>query len=243
MSAWARRRAETPRASRRVQAARSVARVVQRQVFQHQLEAAVECDVGHCIVKHGEIAQAEEVHLHQSQRFAGRVVELGDDRAVLLSAHDRNDVDQRVARHDHSGGMHTPLPLQAFQILRRVNDCLDVWINFVESPKLSALAVAGMITIEELGKRYVLAHDRRRHRLGDLLSDAERVAQHPGRILDGLLGLDRPVGDDLADPALAVLLGDIADDLTTSTLVEVDVEVRHRDAVGIEEPLEDQPVH
>ena len=61
-------------------------------------------------------------------------------------------------------------------------------------------------------------------------------------VLQRLLGLDRAVGDDLRDALVAVLLGDVLDDLAAATVVEVDVEVGHRDAVGVEEPLEDQAV-
>ena len=91
-------------------------------------------------------------------------------------------------------------------------------------------------------ERDVLAHDRGRHRLGELLAHAEREAEHAARVLEGLLGLDRAVGDDLGDALVAVLLGDVVDDLAAATLVEVDVEVGHRDAVGVEEALEDQAV-
>src|SRR5699024_3483601 len=38
------------------------------------------------------------------------------------------------------------------------------------------------------------------------------------------------------------LLRDVPDDLTATALVEVDVAVGHRDAVRVEEPLEDQAV-
>ena len=37
-----------------------------------------------------------------------------------------------------------------------------------------------------------------------------------------------------------VLASDVFDDLTASPLAEVDIDVRERDALGIEEPLEDQ---
>ena len=43
----------------------------------------------------GEVAQAQEVHLEQAERLAGRVVELRDDGAVGLPAHDRDRVDER----------------------------------------------------------------------------------------------------------------------------------------------------
>ena len=87
-----------------------------------------------------------------------------------------------------------------------------------------------------------LAHDVRRHRLRQLLPHREGEAHDPARVLEGLFGLDRAVGDDLRDPLAAVLLGDIADHLTAPALVEVDVEVGHRHALGVEEALEDQAV-
>ena len=108
--------------------------------------------------------------------------------------------------------------------------------------ELAALAVPRVGRLEHLGQRHVLAHHRRRHHLGDPVADRERHAEHPGGVLDGLLGLDGAVGDDLRDPVVAVLLGDVPDDVAAPALVEVHVEVGHRDAVRVEEPLEDQPV-
>ena len=70
----------------------------------------------------GEVAQPQEVHLEQAERLARRVVELGDDRAVLLAAHDRDEVDQRLARHDHAGRVHAPLALEVLEPARGVDD-------------------------------------------------------------------------------------------------------------------------
>ncbi len=68
------------------------------------------------------------------------------------------------------------------------------------------------------------------------------MPEHAARVLDGLLGLDRAVGDDLGDPLLAVLLGDVADHLAAPALVEVDVEVGQRGTFRVEEALEDEAV-
>ncbi len=46
----------------------------------------------------------------------------------------------------------------------------------------------------------------------------------------------------MRDAVVAVLVGDVADHLAAAALVEVDVEVGHRHALGVEEPLEDQAV-
>ena len=217
-------------------------RVVERQVLEDEVDAAVEHDVLDRVVEHGEVAEPEEVHLDQAERLAGRVVELGDDRAVLLPAHDRDDVDERLAAHDHAGRVHAPLALQALEVTGGVDDLHHVGVGLVERPELAALAVAGVLAVEQLAQRDVLAHHGRRHGLGQPLPHPEGVAEHPGRVLDRLLRLDRAVGDDLADAVLAVLLRDVADDLAAPALVEVDVEVGHRDAVRVEEPLEDQAV-
>ena len=69
--------------------------------------------------------------------------------------------------------MYPPLPLQTFQVFGGVHHRLDVGVCLVEGSKLPALSVARMFAVKELGKRHVLAHHRRRHRLGDL-PDAER---------------------------------------------------------------------
>ena len=125
-----------------------------------------------------------------------------------------------------------------------VDDLLDLRVDLVERPHLGGLGVALVAGVEHPGERDVLAHDRGRHRLGDAVG--HRVAglaeEHPRRVLDRGLRLDRGVGDDLRDPVLAVLLGDVADHLAAPALVEVHVDVGHRDALGVEEPLEDQLV-
>ena len=60
--------------------------------------------------------------------------------------------------------------------------------------------------------------------------------------LSACLALMRAVGDDLRDPVVAVLVGDVADHLAAAPVVEVDVDVGHGHALRVQEPLEDQPV-
>ena len=67
--------------------------------------------------------------LIRPEGLTGRVVELGDDRPVLLPAHDRDDVDQRPGGHDHPRCVHPPLPLQALQIPGVVDHRLDIRIR------------------------------------------------------------------------------------------------------------------
>ena len=216
--------------------------VVEGQLLEDDLVAPVGLDVAQRVVEDRQVAQAQEVHLEQAEGLAGPHVELGDDRAVLLAAHDRDDVEQRLGRQDHAGRVHAPLPAQALEAACGVDDLAQVRLALVERAELRGLLVAGVARVEDPGQRDVLAHDRRRHRLGEPLPHGERVAEHAGGVLEGGLGLDRAVGDDLGDPLLAVALGGVADHLGAPALVEVHVDVGHRDALGVEEPLEQQAV-
>ena len=80
-----------------------------------------------------------------------------------------------------------------------------------------------------------------RHQLAQLvhlpvghLQHAADVAQHAAR-------LQGAEGDDLRHLVAAVALLHVADHLVAAVLAEVDVEVGHRHALGIEEALEQQP--
>ena len=68
------------------------------------------------------------------------------------------------------------------------------------------------------------------------------IPEHAGRVAHGVAGLDRAEGDDLGDVVAAVALGRVADHLVAVARVEVHVDVGHRDAARVEEPLEQQVV-
>src|SRR3954463_11345591 len=68
------------------------------------------------------------------------------------------------------------------------------------------------------------------------------MPEHPRGVLDRLLRLDGAVSDDLADALLAVALRRVADHVAAPALVEVQVDVGHRDALRVEEALEQQLV-
>ena len=211
-------------------------------MIQIRIRLAVERDVLECVGHDREVAQAQEVHLQQAQRLARRVVELRDDRAVLRALHDRDDVGERVGAHDNRTRVHAPLTRQALQAERVLDDLVRVGVLLVELTELRGLRVALILLVEDAVDRDILAHDRRGQRLGELLPDLEVLAEDTGGVLQGLLGLNRAVGDDLADTVLAVLALDVGNDLVAPAFIEVDVEVGHRDSFGVEESLEDQTV-
>ena len=173
--------------------------VVERQAEQVDRDAPVGLDgldrVGH----DRQVAQAEEVHLEQAEALAGRVVELRDDRAVVGPGPHRDVVGERLGGHDHAGRVHAGLADQALDAPGGVDDLLDVRLGVVQVAQVAGLAVAGVVLVEDAAKRDVLAHHRRRERLGDPVAERVGEAEDPGRVLDRGLGLDRAVGDDLGD--------------------------------------------
>ena len=119
---------------------------------------------------------------------------------------------------------------------------MRVGVLLVELTELRGLGVALVLLIEDAVDRDVFAHNGRGQGFGELLADLEVLAENARRVLQGLLGFNRAVGDDLADAVLTVLALDVGDDLVAPTFVEVDVKVRHGDSLGVEESLEDQTV-
>ncbi len=79
-----------------------------------------------------------------------------------------------------------------------------------------------------------------RHELAELVDLAVRHLQHAADVAQHAARLQGAEGDDLRDLLAAVALLDVADDLVAPVLAEVDVEVGHRHALGIEEALEQQ---
>src|SRR3546814_18092381 len=57
---------------------------------------------------------------------------LRDDLAVLLAPHDRDDVDERFARHDHARRVHAPLALEVLETDGGVEDRLGLGIRLAE---------------------------------------------------------------------------------------------------------------
>ena len=217
--------------------------VVDGQVLEVQDEPVpVERDVLEGIRDDREVAQPQEVHLDQPQALARGVVELGDHLPVLLAAHERDDVDQRVRGHDHARGVDTPLALEPLQALRRLEDLHGLGVVLEDLAQLAGLVVALGVLVVDVLQGDALAHDVRRHGLGEPLPHGERVAQHTRGVLQRLLGLDGAVRDDHGHALVPVLLRDVVDHLGAAAVVEVHVEVGHGHAVRVEEALEDQPV-
>ena len=79
-----------------------------------------------------------------------------------------------------------------------------------------------------------------RHELGELVDLAVRHFQHAADIANDAPRQKRTEGDDLRDLLLAVALLHVIDDALAPVDAEIDVEIGHRHAFGIQEALEQQ---
>ncbi len=79
-----------------------------------------------------------------------------------------------------------------------------------------------------------------RHHLGQLVDLAERHFQDPAHIAQHAARQKRAESDDLRHLVGAIAAADIGDHLVAAGLAEIDVEIRHRHAFGIEKALEQQ---
>ncbi len=95
------------------------------------------------------------------------------------------------------------------------------------------------LQLDRLGQRHRVGRVVR-HQLAGPVDQAERQAQHPADVAQRGARLQRAEGDDLRHPVGAVAVADVGDHLVAPVLAEVDVEVRHRHALGVEEALEQQ---
>src|SRR5581483_3691555 len=96
--------------------------------------------------------------------------------------------------------------------------------------------------LDRFRERVVEALLRRRDQLRDRISLGERKAERAADVLDRRLRLQRAEGGDLRDFVGAVFLLDVADDLIAPADAEIDVDIGHRFALGVEKALEQQTV-
>ena len=183
-------------------------------------------------VEHGQRLQAEEVELHQPGRLDPFHVELGHRHVGFGIAVERHQFAQRtVADHD-AGGVGRGVARQPFEALGDVEGARDHRVLVAERLQLG-------FALDRLRQRHGCCRILR-HQFGQLVDLAIGHLQHAADVAQHAARLQRSEGDDLRHLIAAVARLHVVDHLAAAVLAEVDVEVRHRDAFGIEEALEQQ---
>ena len=186
------------------------------------------------LLDHGERLQAEEVELHQARRLDPFHVELGGRQRFLVVgiAVERHELLERPVADHHAGGMGRGVAVEALELQREVDQPLDLLVGRI-------LLLQELLALERLRQSHRLGRIVR-HQLADAVDLAVGHAQHAADVAQHGARLQLAEGDDGGDAVVAVFVAHVADHAVALVLAEVDVEVRHRHALGIEEALEQQ---
>src|SRR5690606_24496467 len=153
-------------------------------------------------------------------------------RDVIAVAIEGDRVDQRrIADHD-ACGVGRAVAVETFEAQREIEELGDAVIGVPHADEVGV----GLEAIGELDARAGGDLLRDRVDLGERdPQDTADVAQHRARG-------HRSEGDDLADAILSVFLADVFDHPFASIHAEIDVDIRHGDALRVEEALEEEIV-
>jgi len=195
----------------------------------------------------GERGQAQKVELHQADGLHVVLVVLAHSRFATRLLVERAKIGELARRNQHAPGVHADVARHAFELLRHLDDGLDVFFlahALVEHGLQLQRVVVLVALLLHFGRVLQGVRHARfaRHQLGDAVAEGVAHVHHPAHVTDGRLGGHGAEGGDLAHCVLAVLLLHIVDHAVAVALAEVDVEVGHRDPLGVQEAFEQQVV-
>ena len=202
--------------------------------------SGMEAHVLHRLLDDGEGLEAQEVHLDESGIFNHAAFVLGDEhllaRLLVIGGAHGYPVGDVVAADDGATGMHARaahVALEHLGILHRVaHQGVGRGLG-----SLQLGHVGNGIGQVKLLVRYLVGHE-----LAEAVALREGELLHAGHILDGHLGSHGAVGDDVGHLLLAILLGHPAEHLAAAIVVEIHVDIRQGDTVGVKEALKQQVV-
>ena len=180
----------------------------------------------------GQRGQAEEIEFHQPRLLDMLHRVLRDEEVRARIAIERHQFDQRPVADHHTGGMRGRVAIQAFELQRdfqQAGDALVVVAQLLQA----GLAVDRLLQGDGLGRIV-------RDQLGDPVHLPERQASTRPTSRTAARACSLPKVMICATRSAPYSLADVVDDAVAAFLAEVDVEVRHRHAFGVEEALEQQ---
>ncbi len=204
--------------------------VVERDPIEIDGDPAVRGHELHRLAEDRQVREAQEVELEQAERLDRVHLVLGHERFRVRGLLERHELGQRLATDDHPGGVRRRVARHPLELLGQVDEAVDASVRLVRL----AERWRDVERLVEPDPELI------RDGLRDPVDLAVAVAQHAADVADRGPGEHRAEGDDLGDVVGAVLAGDVRDDLVPATVLEVDVDVGHRDPVLVEEALEGQ---
>ncbi len=179
-------------------------------------------------------AQSEKIEFDQTHCLDVVFVELGDQCARAPLTIQGHEVRQRRWCNHDPGSVKTDVSGQSFELAREVHDIAHVFL--VPVPALQRLL--GQCSLESDSELI-------RNQVGKLIHVTVRVAEDSACISHHGLRRHAAESDDLGNALSVLLAGSVAldhviDDLVPTIHAEIDVEIRHRYSLRIQEALEQQ---
>ena len=202
-------------------------RVVERHLLQRESGLAQRAHVAHRPVENGERGEAEEIELHQPDGLDIVLVQLRDDAGAAFGRIQRAEVGELAGRDEHAAGMHADVARQALEFFAQGEQLPDLILLFLA---LRQQRLHGA----RIGQRDGAPGLHRDQLVAEVVAEIEHAAAvaHHRACRHGA------EGDDLRHAVRAVLAAHVVDDLVAAVLAEIDVEVRHRHALRVQETLE-----
>ena len=187
----------------------------------------------HGMLEHRQRLQAQKVELHQSRLLDPLHVELGDRERRARIAVERHQFLERPVADDDAGGVRRSVAVEPFELHGDRQKAIDDRL-------LLTRLLEARLALDRLFERDGIGRVGG-HQLAEPVDLPVGHFEHASDVAERRARLQRSEGDDLRNPVAAVALLHVGDHLVAPLLAEVDVEVRHRHAVGIEEALEEEP--
>ena len=198
-------------------------------------------------LQNGERCQPQKVELDQSDGLHVVLVVLAHGRLAARLLVQRAEIGEFAGRDQHAAGMHADVARHALELLRHLDDGLDVFFlahalveHGLQFQRVVVL-VAFLLHLGRIGQGVGHA-GLAGHQLGNTVAEGIAHVHDPAHVADRSLGRHRAEGGDLAHSIFAVLVLDIVNHPVAVGLAEIDVEVRHRHALWVQKALEQQVV-
>ena len=184
------------------------------------------------LVNDRERGESEEVHLEHAGLLKVGHLELRREFLLLTQRH-RHKLFERLGAYDDARGVNRRVARAAFEPLGDVYNLANLRVRLERLFEFRH-------RLKRLVNRDVAPAYGRRDELGDLLNVGVRHVERAAHVLDGGLRGHRAEGDYLADGVATVELRDMVDYFGATVDAEVYVYVGHRDALRVEEALEEK---
>ena len=196
-------------------------------------------------VEDRERGEAQEVELDEPDGFDVVLVELRQDRVGVRRHVERTEIGELAGRDQHAACVHAHVARQSFQLLGQLQQLphfllggfalVDERLDFARVHHVGFRVRGAPLQRHELARL-------KRNQLGDAVDERVGEVEHAPDVAHRGFRRQRAERDDLRHGVGAVLFLDVVDDAVAAVLAEVDVEIRHRHPLRIEEALEQQRV-